>query len=159
MKKQIPSLWGILIIVVFSSLIILYLTGLMASLSPETTLPVTEEETTEKETTQEKGGEEAVIQLPETIEIPQEILEEIEEKGGVIKITADGFEPKEITLSQGETISWLNYDTQSHQLTSNSIFNVDEIKPGDVWTFPGDEKGVFDYQIVGYPEQGKIIVE
>lgn len=159
MKKEIPPLWGILIVVVFSSLIILYLTGTMASFLPGTSLPDAGEETTEEKAIQEEGDEEAVIQLPETIEIPQEILEEVEEKGEVVKITADGFEPKEITLSQGETISWLNYDTQSHQLTSDSIFNVDEMKPGDVWTFPGDEKGVFNYQIVGYPEQGKIVVE
>lgn len=154
MKKQIPPLWGIIIIVVFSSLIILYLTGLMASISPETTLPGAGEETTEGE-----AAEEETTQLPEKIEIPGEILEEIKERGGVVNITADGFEPKEITLTQGETISWVNYDFQVHQITSESIFNIEEIKAGDVWTFPCNEKGVFEYQVVGHLEKGKIIVQ
>lgn len=150
MRKQIPPLWGIIIVVVFSSLVIVYLMGLMASFPPEAPLPGTEKGTAEDD----------VVQLPEKIEIPEEMQKEIEEKGGVVRITAEGFEPKEITLTQGESISWVNYDSKVHQVVSDSIFNTEEMDPADIWTFPCNEKGTFEYWLREHPEQkGKIIVK
>lgn len=151
MKKEIPPILGIIIIVVFSSLIILYLIGLMVSFPPETTLPTAEKET---------GEEEGLAQAPEKIEISEEIQEELKKEGGIVKITAEGFEPKEITLTQGEAISFINYDSKIHQVVSDSLFNTEEMNPGDIWTFPCNEKGTFEYWLKKNSEQkGKIIVK
>jgi plastocyanin len=69
------------------------------------------------------------------------------------------FSPNPLKIFQGDTVSFINYDSVDHSITSNS-FSSGLIRPGQVYTHVFTEKGQFDYRDTFYPTmQGKIIVE
>ena len=103
--------------------------------------------------------------------------------GNVIEITSSGFSPKELTISVGETVTWVNKDTEAHWPASamhpthmvypesdikkcgtaeqESIFDACRgIPPGESYSFTFNEAGSWGYHdhiVNGL--FGKIIVE
>src|ERR1700730_692661 len=57
----------------------------------------------------------------------------------LVKITASGFSPKDITVKVGESVTWENTDPQSHTVNSDNhpthllypFLNLGVIKPGE----------------------------
>ena len=148
MKKKIPTVLGIVVLVVIAGAVAFYFVRETSVFQTVQAPAPTEEKTSAEEGTAEE------------VKIPKEVEKELEKKGTVVKITASGFEPKEVTVKKGKKISFVNSDTKVHKIESDSVFKTDEMKSGDIWTFPCNEQGTFAYHLSKYPEmEGKVIVE
>ena len=103
--------------------------------------------------------------------------------GNVIEITSSGFSPKTLTIKKGETVTWINKDTESHWPASathptHTVYPGSDIKkcetaeesnifdtcrglnPGESYSFTFNEIGSWSYHdhIVANLF-GKVIVE
>ena len=88
--------------------------------------------------------------------------------GNVIEITSSGFTPSELTISRGETVTWVNKDTEEHWPASaihpthqaypgsgiekcgtseqNMIFDAcHNLTPGESFSFTFNEVGTWNY--------------
>ena len=88
--------------------------------------------------------------------------------GNVIEITSSGFTPSELTISRGETVTWVNKDTEEHWPASaihpthqaypgssiekcgtseeSTIFDACHgLTPGESWSFTFNEVGTWNY--------------
>jgi plastocyanin len=64
-----------------------------------------------------------------------------------VSITKGGFAPSALTIAVGDTVTWRNDDTSSHQIASKSAgFSSPLIKPGETFSFTYKEAGRFSYQ-------------
>lgn len=71
----------------------------------------------------------------------------------MVKITADGFSPKSITIKSGESITWENTDSANHTVSSDNhpthtlfpFLNLGVIKPGETKSVTPAKIGVFTY--------------
>ncbi len=64
-----------------------------------------------------------------------------------VSITKGGFVPSALTIAVGDTVSWRNDDTSSHQVASKSAgFSSPLLKPGETFSFTYKEAGRFSYQ-------------
>jgi plastocyanin len=101
----------------------------------------------------------------------------------LVEITAEGFVPSELTVKQGETVTWVNKNTKAHWVasaqhpthkiypgsgiekcgTGEAIFDACRgLAQGESFSFTFNEKGSWNYHDhlnVGQPFFGKIIVE
>jgi plastocyanin len=69
------------------------------------------------------------------------------------------FQPAEITIQKGETITWINMDSISHTATALS-FDSGLIGNGQSYKHAFNEVGTFDYHCTPHPYMtGKIIVK
>ena len=86
----------------------------------------------------------------------------------VIVRTNDGYEPNEVTVKKGETISFLNQSDEFHWPASDvhpthSIYSEFDphtpVAPGDTWSFQFDEAGVWEFHDhIRANKKGTIIV-
>ncbi len=71
----------------------------------------------------------------------------------LVKITANGFSPKSITVKTGESITWENTDSSNHTVNSDNhpthllypFLNLGVIKPGDKKSVASPKAGTFTY--------------
>ena len=71
----------------------------------------------------------------------------------VVKITSSGFEPQEITIKAGESVTWENDDTTPHQVMSavhptHLVYpplNIGLINPGESKSLVFPEAGTYKY--------------
>ena len=59
------------------------------------------------------------------------------------------FDPEELTISVGDTVTWTNNDGMSHTATSTSgpeSFDSGNIGSGDTWSFTFTEAGTYEYK-------------
>jgi plastocyanin len=64
-----------------------------------------------------------------------------------VAITKGGFAPEALTVAVGDTVTWRNDDTTSHQIASKSAgFTSPLIKPGETFSFTYKNAGRFSYQ-------------
>ena len=64
-----------------------------------------------------------------------------------VSITKGGFAPSALTIAVGDTVTWRNDDTTSHQIASKSAgFSSPLIKPGETFSFTYKQAGRFAYQ-------------
>jgi len=59
------------------------------------------------------------------------------------------FDPEELTISVGDTVTWTNNDGMSHTATSTSgpeAFDSGNIGSGDTWSFTFTEAGTYEYK-------------
>lgn len=69
------------------------------------------------------------------------------------------FNPGTLTVKQGETITWINQDTATHRIESDT-FNSADLGQGGQFQFTFKNKGSFDYICGTHPSMlGKIVVE
>ena len=69
------------------------------------------------------------------------------------------FQPVEITIQKGETITWINQDSVRHTVTG-SFFDSGLLGKGQSFIQVFNESGVFDYRCLPHPGmKGKIIVQ
>jgi len=68
------------------------------------------------------------------------------------------FQPAEIAIQEGETITWINQDSVGHTATGDS-FDSGLLKKGETFQQTFNETGTFDYICTPHPYmKGKIIV-
>ena len=64
-----------------------------------------------------------------------------------VSITKTGFSPGALTIAVGDTVTWRNDDSTSHQIASKSAsFTSPLIKPGETFSFTYKAAGRFSYQ-------------
>ena len=74
--------------------------------------------------------------------------------------------PSVITISSGESVTWVNEDSAFHSVTSGfydepqTLFDSGHMDPFDSYTLTFDEAGTFDYFCTLHPwMEGQVIVE
>ena len=89
----------------------------------------------------------------------EELLKLLEDRGKIVNITSDGFEPKEMTIEVDQSVSFLNKDTKNHTIVTNTLFKTKEIEPTNIFTYILREEGEFWFYFEEWPEiKGKVIV-
>jgi plastocyanin len=64
-----------------------------------------------------------------------------------VSIAKGGFTPSALTIAVGDTVTWRNDDSTSHQIGSKSAgFTSPLLKPGETFSFTYKEAGRFAYQ-------------
>ena len=76
-----------------------------------------------------------------------------------ISIKDFAFSPETLTIKVGEKVTWVNEDTATHTIKSDT-FNSEGIDQGGKFEFTFNNKGTFNYSCGIHPSmQGKIVVE
>ncbi|MBK5092505.1 MAG: cupredoxin family copper-binding protein [Actinobacteria bacterium] len=76
----------------------------------------------------------------------------------VIKIKDFAFDPAEITVAPGTSVTWINEDSTVHTITTTT-FDSGEIKPNEQYKFTFGTPGTYDYVCSIHPSmKGKVIV-
>ena len=105
-----------------------------------------------------------------------EIQSDVMDGGDVImptKVSRPGCEdenrcyiPSVVTISAGESVTWVNEDSAFHSVTSGfydtpiDLFDSGHLDPFDSYTLTFDESGTYDYFCTLHPwMEGKVIVE
>ena len=119
--------------------------------------------TSSKEEKQEKSFMAEEIIEPEEV-IPEEtedipIMEEPETKsmGQVsIEIKDFNFNPKDIIISTGTTVTWVNKDNVPHKVVAyDRLFYGPRLEPGDSYSFTFTSEGLHSYFDGVFPKSGK----
>jgi plastocyanin len=84
--------------------------------------------------------------------------------GGGAEVSEEGiaFQPAEVTVSAGDTVTWTNNDSVAHDVTADSFSSGDAggMSPGDTFEQTFDEAGTFDYVCTVHPGmEGTVVVE
>ena len=72
------------------------------------------------------------------------------------------FNPPEITVAAGDTVTWTNNDTVGHDVTGDSFSSGDPggLQNGDTFEFTFKNAGSFDYVCTVHPGmEGSVTVE
>lgn len=87
----------------------------------------------------------------------------------VVTILSSGFSPKEIKIKVGETVTWMNSDSEDHQVNSGPhpvhtvyppLNTVSLLKPDQQKSLSFPDKGTYQYHDHLNPSQfGSVIVE
>lgn len=90
-------------------------------------------------------------------------------KENVVKVTTSGFSPQRITIKAGESVTWVNEDTQSHQVNSAvhpthqlypPLNTVGLLQSGDKKSLSFPDAGTYKYHDHLNPSNtGSVIVE
>jgi plastocyanin len=76
----------------------------------------------------------------------------------LINIKDFAFNPGEITVAPGTSVTWTNEDSTVHTITS-ATFDSGEVKPGEQYKFTFSTPGTYDYACSIHPSmRGKVIV-
>lgn len=76
-----------------------------------------------------------------------------------VKIKNFAFDPQELTVSVGTTVTWKNEDTALHTIKSGT-FNSQTLKTGDTFSFTFNTAGSYAYTCGIHPSmKGTIIVK
>ena len=71
------------------------------------------------------------------------------------------FTPKQITVTPGSTVTWLNQDQEVHQVTSKTkLFRSAPLDTKDTYSFTFKDAGTFDYFCSLHPQMtGTVVVK
>ena len=111
-----------------------------------------------------------------TFSMQGEIQPDVMDGGDVVmptKVSRPGCEetdrcyiPSVVTVSTGESVTWVNEDSAFHSVTSGfydapiDLFDSGHLDPFDSYTLTFDESGTYDYFCTLHPwMEGKVIVE
>jgi plastocyanin len=84
--------------------------------------------------------------------------------GGGTEVSMEGiaFQPAEVTVSAGDTVTWTNNDSVGHDVTADSFSSGDPggMASGDTFEQTFEEAGTFDYVCTVHPGmEGTVVVE
>jgi len=107
----------------------------------------------------EKNLSPILSSVSEVLGDKEETLKLLEDRGEIVNITHDGFEPKEISIKVDQSVSFINYDSKEHKIFTNARPPTRLIKPEDIYTFIPREEGMLIFYFEEWPEiKGKVIV-
>ena len=78
-----------------------------------------------------------------------------------IEISGFAFSAKELTIKQGETVTWVNRDSVKHSIISDEGIELksDLFSTSEIFSHTFNSKGTFDYHCGAHPNMNaKIIV-
>jgi len=82
-----------------------------------------------------------------------------EPKTASVDIVNFAFQPAEITVTAGTTVTWTNKGSVKHDITSAGIIDHD-LNPGETFSFKFDTPGTYDYHCdIHTSMTGKVIVQ
>ena len=106
--------------------------------------------TTAAETQGQQSSESSAATTTET---------QVSATGNEVTIENFTFNPAELQIKVGDTVTWTNMDSAPHTVLSDS-FQSDTLNNGDSFSFTFDKAGTYDYSCGIHPAmKGKIIVE
>ncbi|MBW2980571.1 cupredoxin domain-containing protein [Candidatus Woesearchaeota archaeon] len=77
-----------------------------------------------------------------------------------VDILADAFDPDEVTVSVGATVTWTNTDTKTHIVAGPKRLFSENVKAGDSFSFTFEEAGEYKITDVLAPIfSGTVVVE
>jgi len=78
-----------------------------------------------------------------------------------VKITASAFSPANVTINTGDTVTWTNADTKSHQvIANNGSFASTTLAANKKYSHVFNTAGTFNYHDALHPSlKGKIVVK
>lgn len=77
----------------------------------------------------------------------------------IVSIQSFSFDPGTITVMAGSKVTWVNNDTVSHSVKSDT-FNSPDMAPGDTFSFTFDNKGTYSYSCGVHPfMKGTVVVQ
>jgi plastocyanin len=79
---------------------------------------------------------------------------------GAVSIKGFAFNPGDVTVAKGTTVTWTNNDSATHKIKSgDGSFNSDNLANGDTFQHTFDTAGTFDYICSIHPSmKGKVTV-
>jgi len=81
------------------------------------------------------------------------------ETGSNVTMENFAFNPSELKVKVGDTVTWTNMDSATHDVKSD-LFQSDSLKKGDSFSFTFDTAGTYEYICSFHPSmKGTIIVE
>lgn len=99
-------------------------------------------------------GTTAYFFLKDSLPSEQNSTEDLGAPAVVIKRTDEGYEPKEVTIKQGDVVTWVNETKEFHWPASDlhpthgvypEFDPLRPIAPGEEWSFKFDKVGVWKY--------------
>ena len=79
-----------------------------------------------------------------------------------IGIRRNGFDPAELSLEAGDTVIWVNYDSQGVILSftqdGREVFSSSFIAPKATYTHTFEQPGIYSYHVAKYGVTGRIVV-
>jgi plastocyanin len=82
--------------------------------------------------------------------------------GTAVSMEDIAFEPAEVTVSAGDTVTWTNNDSVSHDVTADGFSSGESggMAGGDTFEHTFEEAGTFDYVCTVHPGmEGSVVVE
>ncbi|MFN4133335.1 MAG: cupredoxin family copper-binding protein [Candidatus Hadarchaeales archaeon] len=80
-----------------------------------------------------------------------------------VKIQGFAFNPSSITINVGTAITWKNFDSVTHTVTSTggpTSFDSGNISPGQTWQYIFTQAGTYTYKCTPHPYMtGTVIVQ
>ena len=87
-----------------------------------------------------------------------------------VQITHSGFEPETVSVKQGQSVTWINSDTASHQIAADpypthaslpALFSGESLAQNETYSFTFDKPGTYTYHDPLHPASLKatVIVE
>lgn len=73
-----------------------------------------------------------------------------------VSISNFAFDPANITVKKGTTVTWVNNDSVTHTVTS-SVFSSPDISPGGKFEFTFNNTGTFDYNCSIHPSMKGVV--
>ncbi len=79
--------------------------------------------------------------------------------GTNIEIRNFAYSPQELTIKEGDTVTWINVDSVAHTVSGN-LFESGNLDKGDSYSHTFGTAGTYDYICSYHPRmRGRIIVE
>jgi plastocyanin len=77
-----------------------------------------------------------------------------------VDITSSTFAPRKLTIKKGQTVKWVNKDTQIHTVIDlGDVFISKNLLQNEIFTFKFDQVGTYTYYCSTHPSmQGEIVV-
>ncbi|WP_406656656.1 hypothetical protein V7O62_12455 [Methanolobus sp. ZRKC2] len=67
-------------------------------------------------------------------------------EGEEVTITEDGFDPFDVQITVGDTVTWTNEDDRAHTINDDEgVFNSGELQSGESYSYTFEEAGTFTY--------------
>jgi len=77
-----------------------------------------------------------------------------------VSMKSTAFQPKELTISAGDTVTWINNDPMLHNVDLGSLGKSPDMRKGETYSMTFDKPGTYDYECNIHPGMtGKIIVK
>ena len=81
-------------------------------------------------------------------------------KTNTVSMKSMAFQPKELTISAGDTVTWVNDDPMLHDVDMGALGASPDMRKGETYSMTFDKPGTYDYDCDLHPGMtGKIIVK
>lgn len=85
---------------------------------------------------------------------------QVQAKTYSVAIKNNAFDPKEITIAAGDTVTWTNDDAMLHDVDIDDLAKSPDMHQGETFTQTFDRPGTYNYDCDIHPfMKGKVIVK